>query len=113
MKNPNLPGNDGLVIKQTNLLFINSIKICTLFLYWPDTKLISKVLSDWVTNVTPNLINEKVIINLKNRFISKDSRLISDILDITITLTIDAFSLCQSYFFWFVLKNFGFGEELI
>ena len=108
MKNADLAGNDGLKIKQTNLLFINSIKFCTLFLDWTDTKLISKVLSDWATNVTLNLVNEKIIFILKYRFLD-----LLDILHITITLIKDAFSLCQSYFLWFVLKNFGFGHCLL
>ena len=54
-------------------------------------KITSKVLSRRIKNVLAFLISSNQTANVKNRFISKSRRLISDILEIANTLPLEGF----------------------
>ena len=56
-----------------------------------DMKITSKVLSTRIKNVLTFLIASNQTANVKNRFISKSRRVISDILEIANTLALEGF----------------------
>ena len=56
-----------------------------------DMKIISKVLSTRIKSVLPYLISSNQTAYVKNRFISKSGRVISDILEIANTLVLEGF----------------------
>ena len=76
-------------------------------------KIISKVFSTKVKNVLPFLISSNQMAYVKNRFISKIGRVISDILEISNTLAQEGFSVTvniekafNSVNHWFLLQIF-------
>ena len=58
-----------------------------------DMKIISKVLSTRIKNVLPFLISSSQTAYVKNRFISESGRVISDILEISNSLSLEDFLL--------------------
>ena len=88
-----------------------------------DMKIINKVFSRRIKGVLPYLISSNQTAYVKNRFISKSGRLISDILEIAKTLalegflvTIDiekAFSSVNHSFLLQILRKFGFGIDFV
>ena len=63
-------------------------------------KFIWKVLSKRIQNVLPSLISSNQTVFVKNRFISKSGRLISDILEISNSLTLEGFLVARKSL-WF------------
>ena len=88
-----------------------------------DTKLISKVLSERLKNVMPDLVSENQTAFLNHRFISEGGRLIDDLLELTdiynkkgflVTIDIEkAFDAVNHIFIIKVLESFGFGYSFI
>ena len=88
-----------------------------------DTKLISKVLSERLKNVVPDLVSENQTAFLNHRFISEGGRLIDDLLELTdiynkkgflVTIDIEkAFDSVNHIFIIKVLESFGFGYSFI
>ena len=88
-----------------------------------DTKLISKVLSERLKNVMPDLVSGNQTAFLNHRFISEGGRLIDDLLELTdiyskkgflVTKDIEkAFDSVNHIFIIKVLKSFGFGYSFI
>ena len=88
-----------------------------------DVKLISKVLSNRIKNLLPNLISNNQNAYVANRFLSKGSRLISDILEMTdivnvegYLLTIDierAFDSVDHCFLLAILEKYGFKKNFL
>ena len=58
-----------------------------------NVKLISKVLSNQIKNLLPNLISINQNVCLTNRFISEGGRIISDISEMTDTLNMEDYLL--------------------
>ena len=93
------------------------------FLLNVDVKLISKVLSNRIKNLLPNLILNNQNAYVANRFISEGGRLISDILEMTdilnmegYLLTIDtekAFDSVDHYFLPAILERYGFKKNFL
>ena len=76
-------------------------------------KIISKVFSTKIKNVLPFLISSNQMAYVKNRFISKIGRVISDILEISNTLAQEGFlvtlnieKVFNSVNHWFLLQIF-------
>ena len=88
-----------------------------------DVKLISKILSNRIKNLLPNLISNNQNACVANRFINEGGRLISDILEMTdilnvegYLLTIDikkAFDPVDHYFLIAILEKYGFKENFL
>ena len=82
-------------------------------LFNTDIKIISKVFSTKIKNVLPFLISSNQMAYVKNRFISKIGRVISDILEISNTLAQEGFlvtlnieKVFNSVNHWFLLQIF-------
>ena len=56
-----------------------------------DMKIMSKVLSTRIENVLPFLISPNQTVYAKNRLISEDGRVISDILEISNSIALEGF----------------------
>ena len=88
-----------------------------------DIKLISKVLSNRIKNLMPNLISTNQNAYVTNRFISEWGRLISDILEMTDTLNMEgclliidiekAFKSVDHYFLLAILEKYGFKKNFL
>ena len=88
-----------------------------------DTKLISKILAGRLKNVLLSLISSDQTAYVKGRFISEDSRLISDVLEICdklqikrFLMTVDiekAFDSINHCFLIKVLEKYGFQKDFI
>ena len=86
-------------------------------------KIISKVLSTRITNVLLFLISSSQTAYIKNRFISENERLISDILEISNSLALEgflvtvdiekAFDSVNHCFLLQILRKFGFGIDFV
>ena len=86
-------------------------------------KIISKVLSTRIKNVLPFLISSNQTAYVKNRFISENGRVISDILEIANTLALEsflatvniekAFDSVNHCFLLQILQKFEFGIDFV
>ena len=86
-------------------------------------KIIRKVLSTRIKGVLSYLISSNQPAYVKNRFISKRGRVISDILEIAKTLTLEgflvtvdidkAFGSVNHCFLLQILRKFGFGIDFV
>ena len=86
-------------------------------------KIISKVLSTRIINVLPFLISSNQTAFVKNRFISKSGRVISDVLEIANTFSLEsflidvdvekAFDSVNHCFLLQILQKFGFGIQFL
>ena len=86
-------------------------------------KIITKVLLTRIKNVLPFLISSNQTAHVKNRLIGESGRVISDILEIANTLTLEGFLVTvdiekafDSVKHWFLLKilqKFGVGIDLL
>ena len=59
--------------------------------------MISKVLSNWITNLLPSFISSNQNAYITNRFISEEGRLLSDILEMTNILIMEGSSFNNKY----------------
>ena len=88
-----------------------------------DIKTISLVLSTRIKYVLPFLISSSQRVYVKNRFISESGKVISDILEISKSLSLEgflvtvgierAFDSVSYCFFLHILWKFGFGLDII
>ena len=88
-----------------------------------DAKLISKVLSNRIKNLLPNLISNNQNAYVANRFINEGGRLISDILEMTDILNVEGYLLAidiekvfasvDHYFLLAILEKYGFKKNLL
>ena len=88
-----------------------------------DIKTISLVLSTRIKYVLPFLISSSQRVYVKNRFISESGKVISDILEISKSLSLEgflvtvgiekAFDSVSHSFFLHILRKFGFGLDFI
>ena len=87
-------------------------------------KIISEVLSTRIKNVLPFLICSSQMMYVKNRFISESGRVISDILEISNSLSLEdfllvtvdiekAFDSVNHCFLLQILQKFGFGIDFV
>ena len=79
--------------KDRDKRFIKSWKPISLL----SVKLISKVLSNWITNLLPSFISSNQNAYITNRFISEEGRLLSDILEMTNILIMEGSSFNNKY----------------
>ena len=78
-----------LVKKDKNKRFTENWRPMSLFN--TDMKIVSKALSTRIKIVLPFLISSNQTVYVKNRFISKNGRVISDVLDISNSLALEGF----------------------
>ena len=88
-----------------------------------NVKLISKVLSNRIKNLLPNLISNNQNAYVANRFISQVGRLISDFLEMTYILnmegyllkidTVKAFASVDHWFLLAILEKYGFKKNFL
>ena len=88
-----------------------------------DVKLISKVLSNRIKNLLPNLISNNQNAYVANRFISEVGRLIFDFLEMTYILnmegcllkidTVKAFASVDHWFLLAILEKYGFKKNFL
>ena len=72
-----------MLVKNKNKRFTENWRPMSLFN--TDMKIVSKALSTRIKIVLPFLISSNQTVYVKNRFISKSGRVISDVLDIKLT----------------------------
>ena len=88
-----------------------------------NVKLISKVLSNRIKNLLPNLISNNQNAYVANRFISEAGRIISDILEMIDILNMDGYLLTidiekvfdsvDHYFLLAILEKYGFKKNFL
>ena len=107
--------------KDKDKKFSNNWKAISLFN--TDMKIICKVLSTRVKNVLPFLISSNQMAYVKNRFISKGGRVISDTLEIANMLALEGFLVAidtekrfdsvNNCLLLQILRKFGFGIDFV
>ena len=110
-----------LVKKDKNKRFTENWRPMSLFN--TDMKIVSKALSTRIKIVLPFLISSNQTVYVKNRFISKSGRVISDVLDISNSLALEgflvtvdiekAFDSVNHCFLLQILRKFGFGVGFV